>query len=109
VSKLFVRLDTPHTELRLKATFHYIDRWEGASAYARVDSQFVWAESYELPPAAEGVNLCGGDAPENRFAVAIDAGVPHNSTVANILFGATLDAAATHASWGVSDLQLFLR
>ena len=26
-----------------------------------------------------------------------------------ILFGATLDAAATHASWGVSDLQLFLR
>ena len=23
--------------------------------------------------------------------------------------GATLDAAATHASWGVSDLQLFLR
>ena len=109
VSKLFVRLDTPHTELRLKATFHYIDRWEGASAYARVDSQFVWAESYTLPPAAEGVNLCGGDAPENRFAVAIDAVVPHNSTVANILFGATLDAAATHASWGVSDLQLFLR
>ena len=109
VSKLFVRLDTPHTELRLKATFHYIDRWEGASAYARVDSQFVWAESYTLPPAAEGVNLCGGDAPENRFAVAIDAVVPHNSTVANILFGATLGAAATHASWGVSDLQLFLR
>ena len=109
VSKLFVRLDTPHTELRLKATFHYIDRWEGASAYARVDSQFVWAESYTLPPAAEGVNLCGGDAPENRFAVAIDAVVPHNSTVANILFGATLDAPATHASWGVSDLQLFLR
>ena len=109
VSKLFVRLDTPHTELRLKATFHYIDRWEGASAYARVDSQFVWAESYALPPAAEGVNLCGGDAPENRFAVAIDAVVPHNSTVANILFGATLDAPATHASWGVSDLQLFLR
>ena len=35
MSKLFVRLDTPHTELRLKATFHYIDRWEGASAYAR--------------------------------------------------------------------------
>ena len=63
VSKLFVRLDTPHTELRLKATFHYIDR-EGASAYARVDSQFVWAESYTLPPAAEGVNLCGGDARE---------------------------------------------
>ena len=87
MSKLFVRLDTPHTELRLKATFHYIDRWEGASAYARVDSQFVWAESYTLPPAAEGVNLCGGDAPENRFAVAIDAVVPHNSTVANILFG----------------------
>ena len=48
-----MRLDTPHTELRLKATFHYIDRWEGASAYARVDSQFVWAESYALPPAAE--------------------------------------------------------
>ena len=65
--------------------------------------------SYTLPPAAEGVNLCGGDAPENRFAVAIDAVVPHNSTVANILFGATLDAPATHASWGVSDLQLFLR
>ena len=108
VSKLFVRLDTPHTELRLKATFHYIDRWE-ARRRARVDSQFVWAESYTLPPAAEGVNLCGGDAPENRFAVAIDAVVPHNSTVANILFGTTLDAPATHASWGVSDLQLFLR
>ena len=55
------------------------------------------------------IEVMRSDAPENRFAVAIDAVVPHNSTVANILFGATLDAPATHASWGVSDLQLFLR
>ena len=26
VSKLYVRLDSPHTQLRLKATFHFIDR-----------------------------------------------------------------------------------
>ena len=44
VSKLYVRLDSPHTELRLKATFHFIDRWAGESAYAKLDNQYVWVE-----------------------------------------------------------------
>jgi hypothetical protein len=44
VSKLYVRLDSPHTELRLKATFHFIDRWASESAYAKLDNQYVWVE-----------------------------------------------------------------
>ena len=52
VSKLYVRLDSPHTELRLKATFHFIDRWAGESAYAKLDNQYVWVEQlgHTCPP-----------------------------------------------------------
>ena len=103
VSKLYVRLDSPHTQLRLKATFHFIDRraarpacrasrpsassrlprarerewsgrrrWEGESAYAKLDNQFVWSEAHSVGPKAPGVNLCGGEVPETKFAVPID-------------------------------------
>ena len=56
VSKLYVRLDSPHTELRLKATFHFIDRWAGESAYAKLDNQYVWVEQlgHTCPPKARG-------------------------------------------------------
>tara|TARA_B110001452_G_scaffold114228_1_gene94754 strand:- start:865 stop:1653 length:789 start_codon:yes stop_codon:yes gene_type:complete len=109
VSKLFVRLDSPHTELRLKATFHFIDRWQGETAYAKIDNQYVWAESYAVQETKGGINLCGNDTPENKFAVPIDVVIPHSTSVVNILFGAEVEQPATEQSWGVSDVQILLR
>ena len=109
VSKLFVRLDSPHTELRLKATFHFIDRWAGESAYAKIDNQYVWAESYAVQETKGGINLCGNETPENKFAVPIDVIIPHSTSVVNILFGAEVERPATEQSWGVSDVQIMLR
>ena len=60
VSKLYVRLDSPHTELRLKATFHFIDRWVGESAYAKLDNQYVWVEQLgrtHTTPSCRASNL----------------------------------------------------
>lgn len=109
VSKLYVRLDSPHTELRLKATFHFIDRWASESAYAKLDNQYVWAESYAVQETRGGINLCGNDTPENKFAVPIDVVIPHATSVVNVLFGAELERPATEGSWGVSDVQIMLR
>jgi hypothetical protein len=110
VQKLFVRLDSPHTEIRLKATFHFIDRWSGETAYAKLDNQIVWTESYELAESRPlGINLCGSPDPENKFAVAIDVVIPHSTSACTVAFGSLLDGPATRASWGVSDVQLLLR
>ena len=109
VQKLFVRLDSPHTELRLKATFHFIDRWSGETAYAKLDNQIVWTDSYELDSNSLGINLCGSPDPENKFAVPIDVVIPHTTSACTVSFGALLEGPATRASWGVSDVQLLLR
>ena len=109
VQKLFVRLDSPHTELRLKATFHFIDRWSGETAYAKLDNQIVWTDSYELDSNSLGINLCGSPEPENKFAVPIDVVIPHSTSACTVAFGTLLEGPATRASWGVSDVQLLLR
>ena len=83
VSKLYVRLDSPHTELRLKATFHFIDRWVGESAYAKLDNQYVWVEQLGRThsPSCRATNLgsrrprAGSRRPtgRNRRAAAVQA------------------------------------
>merc|ERR1711871_1743296 len=108
VSKTFRKL-AAHKELRLKLNYHFIDAWEGETAYAKVDHMYVWTDSYDHNTAKAGINVCGAPAAEAKFAVPIDVVIPHNATSVTVTFGSTLDQSPFEQSWGVDDIMIFLR
>ena len=46
LSKIFDSLP-PHTEVRVKARFHFIDKWNGENAYLKVDGGYAWLASHK--------------------------------------------------------------
>merc|ERR1711998_706135 len=113
VKKTFANL-TEHTQVRVVATFHFIDSWRGETAFSRVDDSYVWTDRYDSSPgtgATKG-NICGKtDVPEMKFAVPVDVVAPHDpmATRVKVSFGATLDADPSTASWGLSSVAVYIR
>lgn len=99
----------PHKELRLKANFHFIDSWEGDSAYAKIDHMYVWSDVFDAQATVKGFSICGTAAAETKFTVPIDVAVPHNGSSVAITFGSTLSKSPSEASWGISDVYLYVR
>ena len=117
----------PHTETRLTARFHFIDRWRGEAALARLDDRVVWMEGCGRPAAATAaceeaasaaeasaattLNVCGSSHPEMRLGASIDVTTPHSDDALNVTFGALLPSGldACIASWGVDDIALYVR
>lgn len=116
VNKTFARLP-PHKQLRVKATYHFIDRWIGEAGYMKLDvgpdrrPVVVWSEQHAQQMSKAGVSLCGqSDTPEGKFAASIDVTVPHREESILVGFGSTMDSAdPCDESWGVSGLELYTR
>ncbi|CEM20971.1 unnamed protein product [Vitrella brassicaformis CCMP3155] len=116
VSKVFSGLP-PHSHLRIKATFHFIDDWVGESGYmkANIGSEggmtFVWTERHTQAETVNGVNLCGDvTASEGKFAVPVDVVLPHNQPTVALAFGSTITQNnPLHHSWGVSAIEIYVR
>jgi hypothetical protein len=104
----------PHTELRLSASVHFIDSWDGEAAFMSVDGHTVWtsAKAARQRPAGDAsphLSVCG----DNRFADAvigkkIDIVVPHREALASIRFGTFLDEHACDESFGIDDVALYV-
>ena len=101
-----------HTTVRIKASFHFLDRWEGETGFAAVDGHYVWADTADVSgiDARRGLNMCGGDSPDAKFGAPIDITMPHTGDKIKLEFGAKL--AGKHpcdASWGVDDVMVYVR
>jgi len=125
--KVFTHLP-PHTHLRVTARYHFIDNWNGETAFAQVDQHFVWSSSHRAAPtdgtAVSGIQMCGSDAyPESRLSAPIDVSVAHTASAVAIAFGAHSAASASGAvrsladerqnacerSFGVDDVSIYVR
>jgi hypothetical protein len=102
-----------HSQVRVKANYHFIDAWTGETAFAKVDYKIMWTESYDQQTSKTGIQICGSTAPENKFSVPIDLVIPHvcdeDGCTLNIAFGSTLTLSPTEQSWGISDVMIFVR
>ena len=106
-----------HSQLRIKATYHFIDQWIGESAYMKVDAgrdgspAIVWSERHSQGGQKTGLNLCGqAGTPEGKFAVPIEVVVPHTLPTAQVTFGSTMDSQdPCDESWGVSGVEIYVK
>jgi len=106
-----------HSQLRIQATYHFIDRWVGETAFMKLNLGTdgamvpVWTEAHAQDHEKSGLNVCGSETVhEGKFAVHIDVTVPHTQPTLQVAFGSTMDAQdPCDESWGVSSFQVSVR
>ena len=105
----------PHSTVRLVATYHFIDAWSGESGFARANNgkqqemQYVWTDKYDFGKSQSGIDICGASYIETKFATNIDVTFPHTADALTLGFGSTLDNDPFENSFGVSNLQIYIR
>jgi len=107
VTKTFSGLP-PHTHIRVQARYHFLDSWEGESAFAKVDNRIVWTEVNDM----RGLDLpsfCGGDHPDGKFSVPVDVTLKHSAESIVVAFGSTLDEHPCNESFGIDDVMISVR
>ncbi len=114
VFKIFSDLPK-HTQVRIQATYHFIDAWDTESGFMRINNgkdgemQYVWVERYSAFSGNGGINVCGGRWPEGKFASPIDLTIPHKSSSIKIGFGASIEQDPCDESFGVSGIRIYIR
>jgi len=116
VNKTFTSLP-PHKQLRVVATYHFIDRWIGETGIMKLNvgskdcSVVVWSERHAQQEAKNGLSLCGSaETPEGKFSAPIDVTVPHFKDTVTVTFGSTMDDAdPCDESWGISSMEVYVR
>lgn len=114
ISKQFDTLPT-HSEIRVKANFHFIDKWDNQTAYMKIgrsnkeESYIVWTDSHIQIDTENTINICGNSTGESKFISLIDIIFPHNSEKLYIEFGTNiLEHDPNNISWGISNFQLYI-
>jgi len=109
VSKTFSGLGKEHTHLRIQANFHFLDSWEGESAYLKIGDKVVWTDVHDTRSLLDGVDVCGGEHPDTKMAVPIDVTIRHTDDTVDVAFGGLLDEHPCNESFGVDDVMISVR
>ena len=67
VTKTFPNLPE-HSTLRINASFHMLDAWNGEKAFMKVNNEVVWSRTGKHSKT-NGLNICGGDFNDPAFAL----------------------------------------
>lgn len=104
-----------HSEIKVSANFHFIDNWKGESAYMKVDGEYVWSESFESCSnlrasvcQSEGINVCGDDYPD-RMGHFIRYAGSHSDDEVTLEFSSTLSRDSCEVSWGIDNIEIYIR
>jgi hypothetical protein len=109
VSKTFTGLGE-HKFVRLQARYHFLDSWEGETAFAKMEGRTVWTDVNDVRGMhPSSMNVCGGDHPDLKMSVPIDVTIPHTGATITVTFGSTLDEHACNESFGVDDVMISVR
>lgn len=116
VNKTFTGLP-PHKQLRIVATYHFIDRWIGETGYMKLNVGMsdcpvvVWSERHAQQEAKNGLSLCGdAGTPEGKFSAPVDVTMNHRKDSVQVSFGSTMDDAdPCDESWGISNMEIYVR
>mmetsp|Transcript_9169 Transcript_9169/g.19972 ORF Transcript_9169/g.19972 Transcript_9169/m.19972 type:complete len:261 (+) Transcript_9169:106-888(+) len=115
VTRNFANLP-PHSRLKVKASYHFIDSWMGESGFMKLNvgvagaPVLVWSERHSQQTEQHGLDLCGNaKVHEGKFSVPLEVIVPHSSGNFTVSFGSTMDAEdPCDESWGVSAFEIYV-
>ncbi|VWU51121.1 conserved protein, unknown function [Hepatocystis sp. ex Piliocolobus tephrosceles] len=115
ILKVFDNLPS-HTKIKIKTNFHFIDDWQGETAYLQIKNSeqqqnffYVWTDTHSQLNKQNSINICGNSIPESKFYSLIDVIFPHTSNKLIVQFGTTNQVNDPNKlSWGISNFQLYI-
>jgi len=109
VTKTFDGL-AEHKFVRIQARYHFLDSWEGETAFAKVDGRIMWTDTNDVRGMhPNSINACGGEHPDTKLSVPLVIVVPHQGPSITLTFGSTLDEHPCNESFGVDDVMVLVR
>ena len=79
------------------------------NAYLKVDGGYAWLASHKTVKG-KGVHMCGSDdVKESKFGVPIDIMETHSASKLELKFGSELNVDPCVGSFGVDDIEIFVR
>jgi len=106
VKKVFSNLGE-HKFIRLQARYHFLDSWEGETAFAKIGDRIVWSDVNDVRGMHPNtLNACGGEHPDTKISVPIDVTIPHNGDSVLVSFGSNLDEHPCNESFGIDDVMI---
>ncbi len=100
-----------HRGVRIRATVHLLDRWEGDSAFLHIDDQLAWTTSHHHCPSiftesCRGVNVVGDEEVADTLGMAIDVFLPHTADSVTLEFSSSITRSSCEASLAVDDVEV---
>jgi hypothetical protein len=108
-------IETKHKYIKIKATFNFFDFWEGEFAYLKFNNEIIWYDNYNWCDKVlirnckkYGINVCGSEFPD-KIGVPIDVILPYEDNEFVLTFGSKINKNPCDASWGVSDVSIYIK
>jgi len=106
-----------HAQVRVTATFSFIDNWDDDTAFMKIDGQYMWTEEYNwcnqffTMMCSKGYNACGKPQYPDKLSRVISVSTPHNSPTLTVEFGTTIpvEVSASEVSYGISTVFIEVR
>lgn len=107
-----------HEYIKITGNYHFIDFWQGEAGYLKVGYEkdaktTVWSQTVDSNGMAEGpegdsLNVCGAVTPESYLGQRVQVILKHKQPKLNIFFGSTLSCTPDQASYGISDVEVYV-
>jgi hypothetical protein len=107
LSKRFSLLAYPHTHVKIRANYYFIDSWNNEFASLKADNLKIWEQSnnYLSGPSE---NICGAPTLSDRI-ITLESSIDHNSNNLDLLFTTDLDEVLTNESFGIDNLEIWVK
>ena len=74
----------------------------------RKDQQVVFTESADIRGIVNGIDTCGGATIDPLIGRKFDVVLLHDEATLDLVFGSTLTCDPGYASYGISDLEIYI-
>lgn len=111
IRKTFDKLPA-HKQLRVTARYHFIDNWQGETAFLQLGNKYVWSDRAKSVGPGQGLQMCGSAKhAETRMSAPIDVTIPHDASFLEVAFGShgREGEDACERSFGVDDVMVYVR
>jgi hypothetical protein len=95
-----------HTEVMVRLTYYHLDSWDGEYAYVQVGGVAVHSRA-QIQSASGLTNICG--ITNVDYVIPVEGRITHSGNTLRVLVGSTLDQGATDESFGIDNVEIWVR
>lgn len=102
-----------HTQIKVAARYHFIDNWQGETAFLKLDGEHVWTQGHGPVNPAHGIEMCGSSKfKETKFSAPVEVSQAHTNSMLEVSFGSTShdeNDDPCSRSFGVDDVMIYVK